>query len=75
MIADEMPLVGSRCYVKSGEGRVIDIHLLKESATVRLKQDGRIVNVLRDELSTSADIIQSSGCGTEADCSTGSCSV
>lgn len=75
MIADEMPLVGSRCYVKGGEGRVIDIHLLKASATVRLKQDGRIINVLRDDLSTSADVIESGGCGTEGDCSTGSCSV
>ncbi len=76
MISDKMPLVGSRCFVKDGEGRIIDIHLLKESATVRLKQDGRVVHVLRDELSMTEEIIQDSGCGSsEGDCKTGKCSV
>ncbi|NQZ56573.1 MAG: hypothetical protein HRT88_03770, partial [Lentisphaeraceae bacterium] len=56
-----------------GEGRVVDIQLLSQSATVRLKQDGRIVNVMRDELFDNADLIESGGCGGEGDCGSGSC--
>lgn len=76
MIAKEMPLVGSRCYIKGGEGRVIDIQLLKESATVRLKQDGRIINVLREDLENeNQSIAAGGGCGTEGgdSCGSGSC--
>ena len=75
MMAENMPLVGSRCFVCDGEGRVIDIQLLKQSATVRLKQDGRILHVLRDELSENQDVIAKDGCGEDTECSSGGCSV
>ena len=52
----------------------VDVQLLKQSATVRLKQDGRVVNVLRENLSENSDILTSSGCGTEGECSTEGCS-
>jgi cell fate regulator YaaT (PSP1 superfamily) len=76
MISEKMPLAGSRCFVKGAEGRVIDIHLLKESVTVRLKQDGRIVNVMREELNNNSESVAAGGgCGTEGDCGSGGCSV
>ena len=77
MMAANLPLVGSRCYVKSGEGRVVDIQLLQQSATVRLKQDGRIMNVMRSDLFDNEELIDSGGCGTgdgaKSTCGTGSC--
>ena len=74
MMSKNMPLVGSRCFIQGGEGRVVDIQLLSQSATVRLKQDGRIVNVMRDELFDNADLIESGGCGGEGgSCGSGSC--
>ena len=75
MMASNMPLVGSRCFVKSGEGRVVDIQLLQQSATVRLKQDGRIMNVMRGDLYDNEDHIDSGGCGSGGDgaCGTGGC--
>ena len=74
MIAETMPLAGSRCFVKGQEGRVIDIQLLKESVTVRLKQDGRIIHIMRDQLDEeSASIATSDGCGTKGDCGSGGC--
>jgi len=75
MMAKELPLVGSRCFVSQGEGRVIDIQLLRQSATVRLKQDGRVLNVLRDDLFDNADLVKSGGCGGEGSCGSSGCST
>ena len=74
MMAENMPLVGSRCFVKEGEGRVVDVHLLKQSATVRLKQDGRVMHVLRENLADNPSIVADGGCGTEGECATQGCS-
>jgi cell fate regulator YaaT (PSP1 superfamily) len=71
MMTQQLPLVGSRCFVKGGEGRVMDIHLLRQSATVRLKQDGRIVQVMRDQLSQ--EPVSKEGCGPDTSCSTSGC--
>ena len=82
MIAENMPLKGSRCFVAGEEGRVLDRRLLQETLLIRIKQDGRVVNVLRSELDEGefnddacGDSCGPSSCGSASlDCgSEGSC--
>lgn len=49
MLAEDMPLAGSRVVIKGGEGRVVDLNLLKESISVRLKENGKIIHILRKD--------------------------
>lgn len=72
MLASDMPLPGSRAIVKKhGMVQVLDVNLLKKSALVRLKQDGRVVQILREDLESFQNFDgekKSCDCGTT--CST-----
>ena len=82
MLGEDMPLPGSRAEVKQkGFAQVLDVNLLKKSALVRLKQDGRIVQILREDLEKFQNFEgqeKSCDCGTscstaDGECSTGGC--
>ncbi len=69
MIQEEMPIMGSRIMVKGQEARVLDTTLINKSMLVRVKQDGRVMNVQREQLD---DLVETdSSCGD--DCGDGSC--
>jgi cell fate regulator YaaT (PSP1 superfamily) len=78
MMASQMPLHGSRCFVDGQEGSIVDRRLLQNTVLVRIKQDGKIVNVPRSEL----ELYEANGSTCEDDCgpsacetSSGSCST
>ena len=75
-ISEDMPLHGSKIMVRGQEARVLDTTLLNRSLLVRVKQDGRVMNVSReqlDDLVDSKDSACGDDCGSDTSCSTDDC--
>ena len=72
MISEDMPLHGSKILVRGQEARVLDTTLLNRSVLVRVKQDGRVMNVSREQLDAMEDLNEN-GCDDECTTEKNSC--
>ncbi|MDD7985421.1 regulatory iron-sulfur-containing complex subunit RicT [Lentisphaera marina] len=76
LFSEDMPLHGSKIMVRGQEARVLDTTLLNRSVLVRVKQDGRVMNVSREQLDDLVDTKEGAcgdDCSTDSSCSTSDC--
>ena len=72
MISEDMPLHGSKILVRGQEARVLDTTLLNRSVLVRVKQDGRVMNIAREQMDKMQNL-NDDGCGDECSTESKSC--